>query len=199
MRVVANLSGLIALIVISLLIFSCSGSDLLDETHTRYQLSIVLTGGEGDAPNDLEVFQEADCDGDPTTNDPEPGLAGITGTVSITTAPDAPFVQIQRYQVEYIPQMSPLVGGGTALPPELLSTEILEKTVDVPSAKTTPVLLDNIMTIDTKENYVFQGGLATFAQGVYVVRVRLFGVDENNADVTFTVDTVVRLMDIDNC
>ena len=39
---------------------SCGELELLNQLNDTYQISIVLTGGEGDAPNDLEVFQLAD-------------------------------------------------------------------------------------------------------------------------------------------
>ncbi len=191
--------SLVSLIALGAWIFGCAGSDALDETHDRYQISISLVGGEGDAPHDLEVFSAADCDGDPATDDPEPGLAGISGTLTITSASDAPFVQIQHYQVQYIPQSSTLVGGGTDIPPDLAAGEVLEKTINVPSGSTVSAALDTIMTIDTKLSYVNQGGLVTFAQGVYVIRVTLYGEDENNGDFEETIDTVVRLMDIGNC
>ena len=183
------------------IIVGCGSSDLLDPlAGNDYLASISLTGGDGDAPNDLEVFASADCDGNATTDDPEPGLAGIVGTLTIQSSADAPFLQIRQYRVDYIPQQSPLIGGGTDLPPALEPPETVEQTINVQPNGTVSAPLNNIMTIDTKLFYAFDpDGLGTFAQGIYVIRVTLYGEDENNQSVTLPIDTVVRMMDIDNC
>lgn len=195
-RTIINL-GLV-LIAASVVLYGCGGADLLDEVNDRYQVSIELTGGDGDAPNDLECRAIADCDGDGNPDDGEPGLAGIIGTLTITSSAAAHYLQIDSYSVEYRRQQSPLVGGGTGLPPVLDAPETLEITFNVNPGTTSSYVLPNILDIDNKLDYDFQGGLATFAQGIYVIRVRLYG-SENEEDITFTVDTVVRLMDIDNC
>jgi hypothetical protein len=180
-------------------VIGCSGSDPLDELHDRYQIYIEPEGGEGDGDYDFECFQTVDCNGDGNFDDSEPGLAGIAGAITIESASDAPYLQIRQYQIEYIPQLSPLSGGGTALPPDLDPTEILEYTINIPSNSIVVDVLPTIMTVDNKNNYVNQGGLATFAQGVYIIRITLYGEDGNNGDFEQTVDITIRMMDIDNC
>jgi hypothetical protein len=191
--------SLISVFLLSILwLSSCGDMDLLEEMDDNYQISIALSGGDGDAPNDLEVGYTSDCDGDVTTDDPEPGLAGISGTVTILSAQYAPFLQIEEYRLEYIPQESPLWGGGTDFPPFLDEPEDLEITATVMPGEEISFPIHNVLTIDNKLNYVDQGGLLTFAQGIYVIRITFFGL-ENEKEIELSLDTVVRLMDIDNC
>ena len=184
-----------ALVFIAILwLCSCSSMDPLEEPNDTYQLTLTI----GDS-HDIETVWDDDCDGDATTDDPEPGLVGETSTLTITSSSDAPYLQIQRYSVEYIPQLSPLWTGGTALPTDLDEPEPLELTINVDSGSTVSQTLYNIMTIDTKLFYAFAGdGYGQFEQGLYVIRVRLYGVQAEKS-ITLTVDTVVRLMNVDNC
>lgn len=182
------------LLLTGLWICSCADQDLLDQVDDTYQ--VYLTIGNDDS-QDIDVIQN-DCDDDPLIVDPEE-FYGEVGSISIISSPDAPFLSIESYSVAYIPLESPLWSGGTAWPPNLAAPgrHGLSFTVEPNSERNQP--LYNILTIDTKEYYAFHPqGYGQFIQGVYTIQVTLYG-KNNGIDVELKADTVVRLMDVDNC
>lgn len=113
------LSLITAIVLVSLLMFACGDSDLLDETYNRYVLDMSITDGEAEDTHEVDVRQSFDCDGDGDPSDSEEGVFEAIGVLTVTVASDAAGLTLNRYRVDYIPQPSPNDTGGTTTPPAL--------------------------------------------------------------------------------
>lgn len=174
------------LFLTGLWICSCGDVQLLDPMDDTYQVSFSVDGS-----SDIDVIQ-SDCDGTPQD------FFGEIGSLTIASSLDAPYLRITSYMVEYIPQLSSARDGTWAVPVALGQTANYPFTIEVnPGDTVSPEEgLPDVMSIGIKDNYATDlDGFLYFAQGIYTLRLHLYG-NQSEKAVELTADTVVRLMDV---
>jgi hypothetical protein len=186
-----------------------SGGDPLDEvagskwTISHFNLAEAGVEPEEDSTmNDLDVFQDVcdiEVDDDNVTTITYEPFTGTNGLVVFTSAADAPFLQIESYRMNYYPVQSPLLSGGTDLPPTLDEPGRVQLSIDIPPSSKVVIPIPNVLTIDNKAYYWFTpGGADTFIQGLYSIQITFEAV-AGDEDISITRSTVVRLMNVDRC
>lgn len=154
----------LSLIGILLLAVSCGGpggeecGGLEDIASCVLITNITPQGSDGEVSNDVDVTFNPDCDGDVTTNDPEPFTQHVADiTFSNSRFPTASeettlSVTIRRMTITYTLNNCP---AGAVCPP--LSPFSQNVTLSIPAEGTATATFP-FVPLDVKEEYVSQGG-----------------------------------------
>jgi hypothetical protein len=140
---------LIGFLIGSAIIIGCgSGNDLLDEVGGRTVVDLSLSDAGNSGVHEIDIVQNLDCDGDPTTNDPE-DFFEVTGTITVTVADDAPGLTMLSYVVNYYAVPGADSKGVIQTPPAIESKQGQFNSFDVDSgASNSDTII--VMTIDQK-------------------------------------------------
>lgn len=174
--------SIIAFVLVSILTFSCGGSDALDETNDRYILDFSITDGEEEDTHFVDVRQSIDCDGDGDPSDSEEGVFSAVGVLTITVSPNAAGLWLDRYRVEYIPQPSPNDTGGLTTPTDLapISQELTSFYVGPGETAIESIIA---MTTTTKRWFDTNWYIGSDVDNaLYTIKVTLFCTDDGDND-----------------
>ena len=173
----------------------CNGVDVTGMCVTLDSIQPVNVQGEN--TNDVDIFQDPDCDGDPETFDPEPfGSHGATVTISANlmpgvTSPPAPgFVTWEKYTVEYDPSPTNI----NFAPP--LNIQEFGETIKVNADSSTESTLE-MMPLPIKEQYVIDSG--GFETTSYTVIYTFTGKTQFNQEIALKGSTSIIVGAFANC
>lgn len=173
----------------------CNGVDVLGACMTIQ--SIAPQDGSGESTNDVDAFQNPDCDGDATTSDSEP-FTSHTAVVTLTmdlmpnvTSPPAPeFVTIEGYSVTYTPSPTNTVSA----PP--LTGQTFGETIKIGAGETVEAELE-MVPLQIKDEYVAAGG--AFEGAIYRAVYTFQGKSQFNEEFAIGGNTTFTIGAFNNC
>jgi hypothetical protein len=178
----------------------CNGVDVVGACVTVDSVVPTDPVGFGGPTPDVDAKQEADCDGDPSTVDPEKfGEHEATVTISAAlmtgvNSPPAPaFITFTSYTIEYVPSSTNLVAT-PALTAQSFGPTSLKVNTDGSQA---PFTLE-FVNFQTKKEYV-DGGGSLYPPASYSAKYTLKGTSQFNDDVVLIGSTTFNIGDYNNC
>ncbi len=170
------------------------GSSGSSDTGIKISATIQVNDAGTSNAGMVDVYQNPDCDGDPTTNDPEDFYDAL-GDLSVTTtnlsSGTGNTLYITDYSVEFIPQYST-----DHYPPDLTPLTF-QKSITLPPDSTTS---DSVILVPvkTKSEYLNSPAGGT-DQGYYSIKVKFNGESEVGEPFSFSVYTEALFTNYDNC
>ncbi|HET6466708.1 MAG TPA: hypothetical protein VLY20_12765 [Nitrospiria bacterium] len=164
--------------------------------------SVVPTdsvGFGGDTP-DVDVVENQDCDGDPTTQDPEKfGEHDAKVTIEAdlmkdVTSPPAPaFITFTSYTIDYTPLATNLVTA-----PALTSQSFGPTSLKVNTDGSQATFTLEFVNFQTKEEYVNNGG-SLYPPASYSAKYTFRGTSQFDQDVVLVGSATFNMGNYDNC
>ncbi|HIN33086.1 MAG TPA: hypothetical protein EYM83_03975 [Nitrospirales bacterium] len=155
--------------------------------------------------DDVDAFQNPDCDGDPATNDPEDfSRHSANVTLSVTnliptnvpgeTAGVPTFVTLTQYRIEYT------ADAGNVLPVPTLTNRVFNETIriDVNADATVTIALLELAQLNEYAEQALQGGTTDAFQS-YTVKYTFSGQDSLGNPVSVAAFKKIQIGDFDTC
>ncbi len=176
----------------------CNGVDVIGACVTIDSIQARDAVNAADTTS-VDVSQNADCDGDPTTVDPEK-WGDHSGSVTVSLAlmpgvdsPPAPaFVTLTSYTVEYFPSPTNTVSA-----PPLTTMAFSASNVKVNAGESVTTSLQLVPT-QTKVEYRNSGGSLVPA-AIYTAAYTIHGTSQFNQDFVLKGQVGIELGSFDNC
>ncbi len=188
------------LLFVLLVIGGCGGAGQPGSSgseDTGIKISATLQVSDAGAPTAgmVDVYQNPDCDGDVSTNDPEDFYDAL-GNVSITTTSlsksgEGSTLYITEYTVRYLPQPP-------SNPPELSQITFKRSITLLPDSTTEETII--LVPVDTKDEFASTECIGSSCdQGNYSIEVTFSGESDVGEQFSFVVYADALFDSYDNC
>jgi hypothetical protein len=178
----------------------CNGVDVTGVCVTVDAIVPTDPVGFGADTPDVDAVQEGDCDGDPTTVDPETfgehdAKLSISATLmtGVNSPPAPAFITFTSYTVEYVPSSTNLVAA-----PALTTQSHGPFSMKVNTDGTSVTDTVEFVNLQTKKEYV-DGGGSLYPPGSYSAKYTLKGTSQFSDDVVLIGSATFNIGDYDNC
>ena len=190
---------LVLLLIICLFLGACGSSDV-SEVEQNFWASMTVSDA-GETTRYIDLIMNTDCDGDPTTDDPET-FTNASADITIFVTETGPAIRVESYTVDFLPHRSEDGTGNLITPPSLNSyPDAMSNSDWIDTGTSSTISGITVMTIDTKNEYLVKWAAAGLVNQValYTISVTLSIVDEVGDRFSLVVNEQVALSNYDNC